>query len=72
MKDTSNGCFLQLEDTAKAEVRESMVPLEQMKKVSESKPGRGRMLTMREEGPDLVDLRNPGSLYIICRERGSH
>lgn len=30
------------------------------------------MSTMREEGPDLVDLRKPGSLYIICREREGH
>lgn len=38
MKDASNGSFFQLEDTAKAEVRESMVPLGQMKKVNEFKP----------------------------------
>lgn len=38
MKVASNGRFFQLEDTAKAEVRERKVPLGQMKKVNESKP----------------------------------
>lgn len=25
-------------------------------------------MTMREEGPDLGDLKKPDSLYLICRE----
>lgn len=70
MKDANWGRLFQVEDTAK--MGENMTSLGQMQGVSSLEPWRGILLTLREERPDLQDLRGFDSLYIFCTVIGDH
>ena len=69
-KDASWGRLFQVEGTAK--VGENTTSLGQMQGVSSLEPWRGILSTLREERPDVQDLREPDSLNIFCTVIGDH